>query len=416
MRILFLSEYYPFKFRTDVFGVFQRMRLLLDAMSGLGELDLFFLAPPGVDASPAAVRQLEKMIEAEWHLRVNAFVRDQLPATPRPFWERVPIWVRSVAQGAVAFEYEISLNNSHEPSLRAIRQCLDRRPDMILAFRLGSMAPLLRIGRPLPPVFFDLDDAEHVKALRLARGRPGLGRRVRGYGAVPILWWGERCAMALARTTFVASTRDRDRFRYFPRHSKRVVVPNAVRVPPPQCLTAEPTMLYLGNYIYGPNVEAAEYLLREIWPRVRALVPAARLFIAGSEPERISSHASPPPGVEFTGFVEDLSALYRRTRVVCCPIRVAGGTRLKILEAAAYGKPIVSTTVGAEGIEFRDSREIFLRDEPTSFAAACAKLMGDASLGEQLGGAARRVVGQLYERGIVIEQIRKEVADRLGAE
>jgi glycosyltransferase involved in cell wall biosynthesis len=416
MRILFLSEYYPFKFRTDVFGVFQRMRLLLDAMSRLGEIDLLFLAPFGVDASPAAICRLEKMIAAEWHLRVNAFVRDQLPAASRPFRERLPIWVRSVAQGAVAFEYEITLNNSHEPSLRAVRECLDRRPDMIFAFRLGSMAPLLRIGRPLPPVFFDLDDAEHTKAARLARMCPGFAGRVRAYGAVPILWWSERRAMALARSTFVASAHDRERFRYFPRHSERVVVPNAVKLQPPQSLAADPTMLYLGNYIYAPNVEAVEYLLQEIWPRVRALTPAARLFIAGSEPERISAHASPPPGVEFTGFVEDLSALYRRTRVVCCPIRVAGGTRLKILEAAAYGKPIVSTTVGAEGIEFRDGQEIFLRDEPASFAAACAKLMADTSLGEQMGAAARRVVGRLYERDVVIEQIRKTVADRLGAE
>src|ERR1044072_6090864 len=137
------------------------MRLLLDAMSGLGEFDLLFLAPFAVDASPSAIRQLEKGIEAAWHLRVNAFVREHMPAAPRPLRERVPIWIRSVAQGAVAFEYEISLNNSHEPSLRAVRECLARRPDMIFAFRLGSMAPLLRIGRPLPPVFFDLDDAEH---------------------------------------------------------------------------------------------------------------------------------------------------------------------------------------------------------------------------------------------------------------
>ncbi len=415
MRILFLSEYYPFKFRTDVFGVFQRMRLLLDAMSGLGELDLLFLAPFGVDASPSAVRQLEKDIEAEWHLRVHAFVRDQSPAVPRPLRQRVPVWVRSVAQGAVAFEYEITLNNSHEPSLRAVRECLDRRPDIVVAFRLGSMAPLLRIGRPLPPVFFDLDDAEHVKAVRLSRGRPDLASRVGALGAVPILWWSERRAMALARSTFVASTRDRDRFRYFPRHSERVVVPNAVRVPPPQALAGEPTMLFLGNYIYGPNVQAAEYLLEEIWPRVRGLVPDARLLIAGSEPERIGCHASPPPGVEFTGFVADLGDLYRRTRVVCCPIREAGGTRLKILEAASYGKPIVSTTVGAEGIELRNDREILLRDEPKSFAAACATVMADTSLAEQMGAAARRVIGQLYERDIVIEQIRKAVVDRLGA-
>jgi glycosyltransferase involved in cell wall biosynthesis len=416
VRILFLSEYYPFKFRTDVFGVFQRMRLLLDAMSGLGELDLLFLAPFGVDASPPAVRQLEKAIEAEWNLRVNAFVRDQSPASPQGLGERLPLWIRSVIEGAVAFEYEITLNNSHEPTLRALRQCLELGPDMIFAFRLGSMAPLLRLGRPLPPIFFDLDDAEHVKAMRLARAGHGLAHRARAYGAVPILWWSERRAMALARGTFVASMRDRDRFRFFPGHPRRIVVPNAVMVPPPQCLTPDPTVLYLGNYVYGPNVEAAEYLLREIWPRVRAVAPAARLFIAGSEPDRIPSHASPPPGVEFTGFVDDLSGLYRRTRVVCCPIRVAGGTRLKILEAAAYGKPIVSTTVGAEGIDFRDGREILLRDDPGSFAIACATLMGDTSLAEEIGAAARRVVGDTYERGIVIEQIRQSVTTMLRAE
>jgi glycosyltransferase involved in cell wall biosynthesis len=413
MRILFLSEYYPFKFRTDVFGVFQRMRLLLDAMSRLGELDLLFLAPFGVDASPPALRRLETAIKAEWNLRVNAFVRDQSPANPRPLRERFPLWVRSVAQGAVAFEYEITLNNSHEPTLRALRQCLERKPDMIFAFRLGSMAPLLLHGGPLPPVFFDLDDAEHVKAMRLAQASHGFTHRPRAYAAVPILWWSERRAMALARGTFVASTRDRDRFRHFPRHSGRIVVPNAVTVPPSQCLTRDPTMLYLGNYVYRPNVEAAEYLLHEIWPRVRAAVPTARLLIAGSEPERIPSHAKPPFGVEFTGFVDDLGALYRRTRVVCCPIRVAGGTRLKILEAAAYGKPIVSTTIGAEGIEFRDDREILLRDNPASFATACGALMTDAVLAERIGGAARVAVAGRYERSIVIEQITKSVTAML---
>jgi glycosyltransferase involved in cell wall biosynthesis len=275
------------------------------------------------------------------------------------------------------------------------------------------MAPLLRLSQPLPPIFFDLDDAEHVKAMRLARALPRISGRVGGYASVPILWWSEHRAMALARSTFVASTRDLERFRRFPRHSHRRVVPNAVVLPPPQCPSSEASILFLGNYIYGPNVEAADYLLQEIWPRVRALLPVARLFIVGSEPERIASHASPPPGVEFTGFVDDLSALYQQTRVVCCPIRVGGGTRLKILEAAAYGKAVVSTTIGAEGIGFRDGEEIFLRDEPASFAAACVELLGNTSLGERMGAAARRVVGERYERGAVIDQIRKSVAGML---
>ena len=77
MRVLFISEYYPFNVRTDVTGVFKRMRMLLEAMQGLGELDVLFLAPPGVDTSPAALRRLEGAIQAAWDLRLNVFVREQ---------------------------------------------------------------------------------------------------------------------------------------------------------------------------------------------------------------------------------------------------------------------------------------------------------------------------------------------------
>jgi hypothetical protein len=144
MRSFFLSEYFPFKFRTDVFGVFQRMRLLLEAMSRFGELDLLFLG-----TLLRRICQLENMVEAEWHLQVNAFVRGQLPGASRP----------------------------------------------------------LRVGRPPPPIFFDLGDADHTKAARLTRVCPGPAGRVRAYAAVPILWWSERRAIALARSPFVASAR-----------------------------------------------------------------------------------------------------------------------------------------------------------------------------------------------------------------
>ncbi len=413
MRVLFLSEYCPFDLRTDVFGVFKRMRMLLEAVKTFGDLDVLFFAPLGVDTSPAVARQLEDSIEAAWGLRLNAFIRAQETAGPRPIRTRLPFWIRCMSRGAVTYDTRLSLNNSHEPSLRALAQCLDRGPGLILAYRLGSMAPLLQLDRPLAPIFFDLDDAEHVKAMRTARGIQGLAPRTRAYASVPVLWWSEYQAMTLARRTFVSSNRDFDRFVRFPRSSQRVLVPNAVVIPPREPFPPEPTLLYLGAYLYGPNVEAAEYLIREIWPHVRARRPDARLLIAGAEPERIPSHASPPPGVEFLGFVHDLAALYRSIRLVCCPIRVGAGTRFKILEAAAYGKPIVSSTVGAEGIELRDGEAIFLRDEATSFAAACLQVLGDMSLGERLGSAARAMVQQRYERAAIIEHVRSAIASGL---
>lgn len=410
MRVLFLTEFYPFDVRTEVFGVFKRLRLFLDAVEPLGEVDVLFFAPLGVDSSPAAARRLEGEIEAVWGLRLNVFVRAQQPAGPRPLRGRVPLWIRCVSQGAVTYDSDLSLNNSHGPSLEAVAQCLDRRPDMILAFRLGTMAPLLRLDRKLPPIFFDLDDVEHIKALRTARSMRHLLPRLATYAAVPVLWWSEYRAMALARSTFVSSTPDLQRFTRFPRRAHRVVLPNAVEIPPSAPPASDKTLLFLGSYIYGPNVEAAEYLIREIWPRVKEREPAARLLIGGPWPERIPSHASLPAGVDFLGFVDDLGSLYRRTGVVCCSVQVGAGTRYKILEAAAHGKPIVSTSVGAEGIAFRDGEQILLRDDPGSFATACLRVLADSALGVRLGSAARAVVQQRYDRELIMGEIRKAIS------
>src|SRR6266700_881188 len=123
-----------------------------------------------------------------------------------------------------------------------------------------------------------------------------------------------------------------------------VTIPNAVAIPATYGI--DPTsrsLLLLATYAYGPNIAAAEFLIREVWPLVREACPDAQLIIAGDKPERIPSFASHPPGVDFTGFVDDLDQLYRRVRIVCCPILAGGGTRVKILEAAAHGKAIVST-------------------------------------------------------------------------
>ncbi len=413
MRVLFLTEYYLYDQRTDVSGVFQRMRMLIDAVKTLGELDILFFTSPGMDTSPAASRQLESTLADHWDVRANVFFRHHETSPIKPFWTRLPFWARCIASGAVAYQSGLSLNSSHRPSVDAVNHCLDRQPDLVLAFRLGTMAPLLRTSRPLPPIFFDLDDAEHVKALRTARHDPGLRPRAAAYASVPILLWSERRAMSLACSTFVCSTRDRRRFRHFPRHQYRAIVPNAVAIPAAHSPCSELTLLYLGNYVYPPNVEAADFLVREIWPRVHARQPNARLLIAGSYAERIPGLAGQPAGVEVLGFVDDLSALYRRTRVVCCPIRVAGGTRVKILEAAAFGKPVVATTVGAEGLDLHNDRELLLRDDPQSFADACVSLLGDPGLAERLGTAARAAVSRLYDREATVVRIRRLITATL---
>jgi len=184
------------------------------------------------------------------------------------------------------------------------------------------------------------------------------------------------------------------------------VIPNAIDIHERQEIPNKPNLLFLGQMSYLPNTVAADYLISKIWPIILSAVPEAKLLIAGSNPDNIASFTARPPGVEFLGFVNDLGKLYQDTAVVCCPILSGGGTRIKILEAAAYGKPIVSTTIGAEGINLRDREEILLCDDPKSFAEACIRLMKDKDLAVKIGENARSVVARQHDINNVIHKIK----------
>jgi len=135
------------------------------------------------------------------------------------------------------------------------------------------------------------------------------------------------------------------------------------------------------------------------------------LIIAGKYPEAIPSYNACVPGVEFAGFVSDLHKLYARSRVVSAPILSGSGTRLKIIEAAAYGKPIVATRLGVEGLHFDNGSELLIRDDPTSFADACVQLLQDPVFCERLGRAAYATVVRCYDRANIVSLIQRYLKD-----
>jgi glycosyltransferase involved in cell wall biosynthesis len=193
-------------------------------------------------------------------------------------------------------------------------------------------------------------------------------------------------------------------------HDNVVVIPNAIDLPGAKAVPSGQTLLFLGLLSYHPNTVAADHLIRNIWPKVLSVLPQARLLIAGARPENLASYEQRPKGVTFVGFVDDLDKLYDEVTVVCCPMLHGSGTRIKILEAAAYGRPVVSTTLGAEGLRLKDGEEILLRDDPGSFAEACVRLLTDGPMAARMGRKARLVVEQEHERQLVVEKIRKFVA------
>lgn len=296
---------------------------------------------------------------------------------------------------------------------RAVRECLTRRPDFVVVHRLAAMLTLLCAGVPDCPILFDFDDVEHKAWLRAILARPIRLGTLAEMAQLPAMHFAERRAVAHAQAVSVCSETDRAYLVRLGLGTKVTVVPNAVTLPPdPGPLCSDPTLMFLGSYHHAPNIVAAERLVTQIWPLVLARVPAARLLVAGSPAHALASARRPPPQVEYLGFVEDLAGLYGRSRVVVCPITIGGGTRVKLVEAGAFGKPMVSTRIGAEGLCFANGKEILLRESDKDIADACVKLLTDDQACQRLGAAARRAAVSIYDDHAVTRQI-QEILGRI---
>ncbi|HEX5103108.1 MAG TPA: glycosyltransferase family 4 protein [Pirellulaceae bacterium] len=181
---------------------------------------------------------------------------------------------------------------------------------------------------------------------------------------------------------------------------RTAVIPNAADVDFYQPRADDPvqdgrTVVYFGLLSTLPNTDAVGHFAQSIWPEVRAAYPEARWKIIGDRPP-LSVQALAGSGIELTGLVPDLRPHLAEAAVVIVPLRLGGGTRLKIVEAMAMGKAIVSTSLGAEGINAVPGRDILIADDPGDFAAAVLKLLNDPSLRSRLGASARQLAVEHY--------------------
>jgi sugar transferase (PEP-CTERM/EpsH1 system associated) len=185
-------------------------------------------------------------------------------------------------------------------------------------------------------------------------------------------------------------------------------IPNGVDVGWFEPTPSEPEpglMVFSGAMDWLPNVDAVEFFAREILPLVRTRLPAARLLVAGRDPSPALRARLAGTGVELTGTVDDIRPYLARGALFVVPLRVGSGTRLKILEAWAMGRPVLSTTLGAEGLPARDGDNIAIADEPARFAERAATLLEDPATARRLGAAGRQVVEETWSW--------KRIGDRL---
>jgi glycosyltransferase involved in cell wall biosynthesis len=141
----------------------------------------------------------------------------------------------------------------------------------------------------------------------------------------------------------------------------------------------QPLVMFVGAMDWEPNIDAGEFFCKEVWPAVLARIPQAKFRIVGRNPDRrVQRFAG--DSIEVTGRVPEVIDQLREAAVVIVPLRIGGGTRLKIYEAMAAGKAIVSTSVGAEGLDVHHGRDITLADDPRAFAEAILMLLENADV------------------------------------
>jgi glycosyltransferase involved in cell wall biosynthesis len=263
----------------------------------------------------------------------------------------------------------------------------------------------MRLANVSCPVARVLDWHNVYSAIELRRWRRATGLFNKA-GAMHELWRtrkSERRAAEMFERSIAVSEEDADVIRQLAPEAKVTVVPNGVDCsyftnPEPGNFEHE-TILFTGSMDYEPNVEAVLYFTEQVLPKIRQEIMNVRFYVVGQRPPPvITSLADQFPGeIIVTGYVKDVRPYFQRAALCIVPLLNGGGTRLKVLEALAMRKPVVSTSVGAEGLRLESHRHLLLRDESQPFADAVIALLSDHRIGERLAEQGLDLVKREYD-------------------
>ena len=410
-RILLLSEFFPADPDRCVFGPFQRLKRHLAVLDRLGPVDTVFMWPPGA-LSEADESRFRAVAKQTWPLRGSVhFVargggaNGLLQRISDAFW---------AVRGFVGFDRDQpDMAMCRRRQIEGIEKILEvSQPTLIFAYRLSTAVPLLRMKSRLPPIIVDFDDVESVRIERSAMSKPNLIERCKARFGVVLARRAQGRVSAAAAGVLVCSELEQRRVQLMYPEARVFAIPNSAaalgELPPP----SQPIAVFVGTACYEPNKEAILWLARQIWPHIRGAVPQARLIVAGEGTADLGI-GSEQLGIEALGFVENLAPIYAAAMLAVCPIRRGSGTRIKIIEAAVNGRPVVSTTVGAEGLAFEPEAEILIVDDAKGFADACIGLLRDPLRAAMIAKAASRRARSVYRSEQIAERLRAICAEAL---
>lgn len=387
MRVLFVSRWFPY---PPIHGSKQRVYHLLRGLAERHEVSLLSFADhPSIEPDASEVRSLCAHIETvPWRAyrpRSAGALLGLLASTPR----------------SIADTY------SADMAKRVQRSCAAGDHAVIVASQLSSASYHAGFAG-LPAVF---DEVE----LGIYRDRARGAGRLISRGRHALTWMKLRTYLARVLRDIdactVVSTEEATLLRQaVPASPPIEIVPNGTTVPAEVAdasQRARDTLVFAGAITYAANADGIRWFLESVYPVIKAQRPSTSLTVTGET----GGQTLLGDGVVQTDHVPDARTFVAGSTVSIAPLRVGGGTRLKILEAMALGTPVVATTKAAEGLAVKHAEHLLIADEPQRFAHCVLQLFGDADLRQRLADNARRLVGERYEWGGIGRQFARLVED-----
>jgi sugar transferase (PEP-CTERM/EpsH1 system associated) len=272
------------------------------------------------------------------------------------------------------------------------------------SIHLMSYLPIIRKARRQPMVVCDWHNIESELMQRYSEREAGLLRRAYASKTARLMSEFERRALREFDAHVTVSERDAEQLRDLNPAARIFVIENGVDTAFYSDLESgvanespAKRIVFVGLMDYHANIDGAVNFARHVWPRVRERRPGFIFTIVGKDPASEVRELAQLPGVEVTGTVDDVRPFYRAAIAAVVPLNVGGGSRLKILEAMAAGVPVVSTTLGAEGLEVQHDENILIADTNEQLAEVIISLVENETRRQELSAAGRALVASRYD-------------------
>ncbi len=409
MKILIVADFFPW---PSTGGGLMRLATSIEALSGLGEIDLFSLydtrrpervVPPTLSISRVCTSPYPE-VGASRRWRSSGLAQRGASLRWRAAWLARP-----------GVPMEITMRRFDKTPRAAFESFVAGRYDLAW---YNTIATFEWLGRPqMGPTVIDIDNLESEKEKQRGRlirtdtsGHGVVGSVHRAFATAQSRlnardWRSlEKTVAGLADRVVLCSDLDVERSGL----GNADIVANSYHLPLRACGRLEvsdpPVILFQGSLNYAPNVDAATWLVRDLGPRLRSRVPGTEIRLVGTATPGLE-RLHDPPRVTVVGRVPDMEPELARADIAVVPLRFGSGTRLKILESFAHRIPVVSTTLGAEGLDVEPGVHLLVADDPEEFVAACQRLLTEVDLRKRIVKAAEERYLERYESSSVKEHI-----------